>query len=87
LGITSEKKFIDRLKENYNERTDYIIIRDINKKSIKGIKHVYYFISFYMLLFIQFLLLLLHKQSDGYKKIKYLLQIFFFKVVHIFYTY
>jgi len=34
-GITSEKKFIDGLKENYNERTDYIIIRDINKKSIK----------------------------------------------------
>jgi len=46
LEITSEKKFIDRLKENYSEQIDYIIMGDINKKSIKGVKHAYYFISF-----------------------------------------
>ena len=46
LGISKEKKFMERLRENYKEQLDYVIIRSANKKLMKGDKQVHYFISF-----------------------------------------
>jgi phage anti-repressor protein len=46
LGITNEKKFVERLKEKYIEKIDYVIIRKVNKKLMKGDKQVLYFLSF-----------------------------------------
>jgi len=45
LGITSNKRLYDRLRENFKLNEDYIIKRNI-QKSHKGIKDVYYYLSF-----------------------------------------
>ena len=46
LGISQEKKFIERLRENYKEQQDFVIIRKTGVKSKGGVKEAYYFISF-----------------------------------------
>ena len=45
LGITSNKRLYDRLRENFELDVDYIIKRNI-QKSQKGIKDVFYYLSF-----------------------------------------
>ena len=46
LGISQEKKFIERLRENYKEQKDFVIISKTGVKSKGGVKEAYYFISF-----------------------------------------
>ena len=35
LGISKEKKFMERLRENYKEQLDFIIVRSVNKNYCK----------------------------------------------------